>query len=347
MMKTNSLAPVNQSQILKISLLVSILVSLSKTLFIYNMIESGKKDFTGALVWDLVLQWLFFLLFSWLILQLSSNWSYQFIKSQVLRVITVLAIGTGILLVAVELLELIYPPILGEPLTQGSKGFIHFKSAIIFVVLFFVGRILRLQLIQKESLMENEHLKQQNLQNELAALKNQIDPHFLFNSLNSLNSLLRDNKVATDFVTKLSFMYRYILQSGDRNLVSIKEELKFLDSYIYLIKTRYRDRFEIEIAIDESYMEKEVPPLALQLLVENAVKHNEISETNPLHVKIYSKDDAIYVENKIRPRSTLAEGTGNGLLNLGKRYILLGKQEMTISTQNNNFCVKLPFLKTA
>jgi len=193
--------------------------------------------------------------------------------------------------------------------------------------------------------LENEHLKQQNLQNELSALKNQINPHFLFNSLNSLNSLIRDNKEATMFVKKLSFMYRYILQSGDRDLVPLKEELKFLDSYTYLIKTRYRNRFQIEIAIDETYLDRKIPPLALQLLVENAVKHNEISEIHPLKVKIYSQEDCIYVENKVRTRTTLAEGTGTGLLNLYKRYYMIRKQQIIIDKQSDIFRVKLPLNK--
>ncbi|NNK19379.1 MAG: histidine kinase, partial [Maribacter sp.] len=223
-----------------------------------------------------------------------------------------------------------------------EKGFLVFVLTVLVIILLFVSRILRLQIVQQASLIENERLKQQNLQSELAALKNQIDPHFLFNSLNSLTCLIRDNDKASQFVKKLSFMYRYILQSTDRDLVSLREELKLVESYSYLIKTRYRDRFAIDIEIDEKYHEKEIPPLALQLLVENAVKHNEISETNPLTVKIFYKDGFIFVENKLQPRTAMAEGTGNGLVNLDKRYYLIEKQNITITTSNNKFSVKLP-----
>ena len=142
-------------------------------------------------------------------------------------------------------------------------------------------------------------------------------------------------------------MYRYILQSGDRNLVSVQEELKFLESYTYLIETRYRDRFSIDIQIEEDLLEEQIPPLALQLLVENAVKHNEISESNPLKVDIYSKEASIFVENPLRPRTTLAEGTGNGLSNLRKRYSLLRKQELIVKTENNTFKVELPLNKVS
>ncbi|TFG78060.1 MAG: hypothetical protein E4H26_02795 [Flavobacteriales bacterium] len=344
-MKAMEFKKVGQSQIIKISLLVAVLVSLSKTLFIYRMIDTGKMDLSGELISDLLLQLVFFFLFSWLILQLSSNWAYAILNSRALRIAFTVFLGIITLMGTLKILEYAYP-LAALPISREEKGFLFFKYVIILISLFFVGGILRLQLIQKESAIENERLKQQNLQNELTALKNQIDPHFLFNSLNSLNCLIRDNEEATAFVSKLSFMYRYILQSGDRDLVTVKEELKFLESYTHLIKARYRNRFSIEIDVDHADLDKQLPPLALQSMVENAVKHNEISESHPLIVKIFSKGEALCVENPIRPRTTLAEGTGSGLANLQKRYFLLAKRNMTISNENNRFSVELPFLKT-
>ena len=102
------------------------------------------------------------------------------------------------------------------------------------------------------------------------------------------------------------------------------------------------DRIDIDIKVDSKYHEKEIPPLALQLLVENAVKHNEISETNPLTVNIYTKDGYVFVENILQPRTVMADGTGNGLINLDKRYHLIAKQSITINKDNNKFSVKLP-----
>ena len=238
-----------------------------------------------------------------------------------------------------------HPVLLDTEITERDNSFLKFTYVNLLIAQFFIGRILRLQADKQESRIENEHLKQESLQNELMALKNQIDPHFLFNSLNSLTSLIRDNEEATKFVKKLSHMYRYILQSGESDLISVKEELKFLESYTYLIRTRYRDRFSIDIKIENEFLVERIPPLALQLLVENAVKHNEISEANPLSVNIFSKQGSIYVENAIRPRSTLAEGTKNGLLNLKKRYSLLRKQELTVRTENGIFSVELPLNK--
>lgn len=213
---------------------------------------------------------------------------------------------------------------------------------VVLVILIFIARILRYQIILQEDIAEKELLKQQSLQNELSALKNQINPHFLFNSLNSLNSLIRDNKKATTFVIILSFMYRYILHSGQQDLVTLKEELKFLESYIYLMKTRYRDRLSIQMDIEDKWLSEDIPALALQLLVENAVKHNEISEINPLKVKLYIEDNYLVVENKIKPRATFVDSTGQGLANIDKRYILLKEKHIVISNLNSIFKVKLP-----
>lgn len=334
---------VKQSQLVKISLLFAVLVSLPKTIYIYKMFHSGDMDFSEAWVKDFFIKLIFFFLFSWLILQLNSNWGYLFSRNRkILRIFALFVLNIAILVTAPALLDFIYPLITGIPISNEEKGFLSVILTTLVILLLFISRILRLQMVQQSSLIENERLKQQNLQTELTALKNQIDPHFLFNSLNSLNCLLRDNDEAAQFVKKLSFMYRYILQSGDRDLVSLKEELKFLESYSYLIKTRYRDRIDIDIKVDSKYHEKEIPPLALQLLVENAVKHNEISETNPLTVNIYTKDGYVFVENILQPRTVMAEGTGNGLMNLDKRYHLIAKQNIVINKDDNKFSVKLP-----
>ena len=227
-------------------------------------------------------------------------------------------------------------------MTSADTNLLYFVYVIITIIIMFVANILRFQSLREADLVEKEQLTRQNLQNELSALKNQINPHFLFNSLNSLNSLVRGNTEATKFVNKLSFMYRYILQSGDQDLVSLKEELKFLDSYLFLIKTRYRDKFSVEINIDEQWLNYTIPVLSLQLLVENAVKHNEISKSNPLEVRLYVEDNAIVVENIIKPRTTFVESTGKGLANISKRYQMLKQQDISISKQDNIFKVKLP-----
>lgn len=341
--RTNlKLLEVRQTEIVKIAALISVLVNFQRTVYFF---KSGKfliDNFSGTSIRDILFNLIFSFIFPWFILQLNANWTYRFLIPKPLKLLATIIVNIGILLGSILLFKALYAPLVGERMPIEEIRFLDFKFGVIFIITFFIARILRLQVNQRQSLLENELLKQQNLQNELTALRNQINPHFLFNSLNTLNSLVRENKEATQFINKLSYMYRYILQSGDRDMVSVAEELKFLESYSYLIKTRYRDRFELDIALDKEHLKKEIPPLALQVLVENAVKHNEISEEHPLKVNIFYKDNYIHVENAIRPRTYEAEGTGNGLLNLEKRYALLGKQKVLISNHNAIFSVRLP-----
>ncbi len=337
------LKKVKHTVILKIALLVSVLVNLPRTLSLFELTDKLIESFTQVSIKDIMIRVLFIFILSFLILQLNANWKNKYAGySIILRSSITIVLNAIVFLGIVQLFINVYSLFVGESLSEPEKGLIYFIYFVVLLITLFIARILRYQILHQEDLLENERLKQQNLQKELTALKNQINPHFLFNSLNSLNSIIRDNKEATTFVNKLSFMYRYILQSGDKDLVSLKEELKFLDSYIHLIKTRYRDRFMIEIAIEDMHLQKEVPPLALQLLVENAVKHNEISEDNPLKVKVFSEGETICIENIIRPRTSFVDSTGNGLMNLDKRYFLLKKQHISISNANNAFRVTLP-----
>ncbi|UWX55222.1 histidine kinase [Maribacter litopenaei] len=254
--------PVKNGQILKISLLLALLISLPRSIFLYNMFSDGDIELSRDLFIDFLGRYLFFVVFSWIMLQLNTNAVYLYFKGpSTLRVIMLMLADIIILIVFLNLFNYLFPFITGEEVDERSRGFNNFNYTVLMVVLFFIARVLRLQTDQQESKLENERLKQQNLQNELAALKNQIDPHFLFNSLNSLTSLIRDNKPATQFVNKLSHMYRYILQSGDSNLVTVREELKYLESYAYLIETRYRDRFKLNIEIDESCLGRKGTPV--------------------------------------------------------------------------------------
>lgn len=343
-----SLKHVKQSAIFKIALLLAILASLPKTIFLYDMISRGNLDLSSVWIMDLLFRFVFFFLFSWAVLELNANIGYaKFKLSTKARLAVMVLINIALLFICLTLYKFLYPILMGVEMTERDTGFLNFTCANLLIALFFIGRILRLQADKQETRIENELLKQQSLQNELMALKNQIDPHFLFNSLNSLTSLIRDNERATQFVKELSHMYRYILQSGESDLVTVKEELKFTESYTHLIRTRYRDRFTVDINIAEKYLDQEIPPLALQLLVENAVKHNEISTKNPLQVHIFSKNGSIHVENRMQLRKVLKEGTKNGLLNLKKRYILLLGRKLKVRTENNIFAVALPLKKTA
>lgn len=332
---------IKQTVILAISSLVSLLISVPRILSFYDITDQVNNSFAESSYLDITVRFLFIFSFSWILLQYNSNWRYHLLfKSKWKNIVFVIISNCVLSYLGTSLLLFIYPLIVGQEIHDFEAALFYFIYLVVTAVLFFISGILRFQIIHKQDSIEKDQLKQESLENELMALKNQINPHFLFNSLNSLNSLVRENDAATKFINKLSFMYRYILQSGDRNLVLLKEEIKFLESYIYLINTRYRDRVVIDVQIDDKLLSKKIPPLGIQTLVENAVKHNEISQSHPLLVKVYNDNEFICVENKIRLRKTMAEGTGNGLSNLDKRYYLLKKEHISISDKNQNFKVK-------
>ncbi|MEC3906791.1 histidine kinase [Tamlana sp. 2201CG12-4] len=331
------------SILLGIALLISFLINLPRILKLYEVVERLSDTFPDVSVKDILLRMLILFVYSWGLLQINTNWKLLYSRisiwsKSVIRLLANLLVYFSI----VSLFVYVREQLTGEVMSDFDSSILYIVYGVVLLIIVFISRIIRFQMAHQVNLAEKELLKQQSLRNELEALKNQINPHFLFNSLNSLNSLIRDNKQATTFVNKLSFMYRYILQSGSEDLVSLKEELQFLESYVYLIKTRYRDRFKIEINIEDDLLNEKLPTLALQLLVENAVKHSEISETNPLLVKVYSKDSYVIVENVIRPRTTFVDSTGNGLINLDKRYQILVKKSIVISDTDQVFKVKLP-----
>ncbi|MCK8520761.1 histidine kinase [Aquimarina sp. D1M17] len=338
-----SMQQVRSFIVFKIAVLITLLINLPRALSLFHITDKLVDSFSEVSIHDIVIRVIYMFFFSLVALLLNANWKdrYAFLNIYVKTSITVV-LNTGLYLGFVYLFINGYTFFIGNAFSDSEVGLQYFVYFVILLICIFVASILRYQIKQQKQLLENERLKQQNLQKELTALKNQINPHFLFNSLNSLNALIRGNKEATKFVNNLSFLYRYILQSGERDLVTVEEELKFLQSYILLIKTRYQDRFNIDINIDEKLSGEEIPPLAMQLLVENAVKHNEISQENPLHVRVYSQDQALYVENIIKPRTSLVQSTGNGLANLDKRYYLLKKEHILIDKRNGVFVVKLP-----
>lgn len=180
------------------------------------------------------------------------------------------------------------------------------------------------------------------------ALKNQLDPHFLFNSLNVLTSLIEEDQVqAQKFTTSLSKVYRYVLEQKSKNLISVDEELQFARTYVRLLKMRFEDSIVFEIPENSKDPEAKIVPLSLQLLLENAVKHNVVTATKPLHIKIYEEDGYLYVTNNLQEKQVVKKSSGVGLQNIRQRYAILTKKEMQIFKTNNEFKVRLPMLTTS
>ncbi len=180
------------------------------------------------------------------------------------------------------------------------------------------------------------------------ALKNQLDPHFLFNSLNVLVALIEENpSAAVSFTTSLSKVYRYVLEQRNKPIVSLDEELDFAHSYISLLKMRFEDSMEVTIPLKAQNPDLKIVPLSLQLLIENAVKHNIVSSSKPLILKIIEQDNQLIVENNMQLKDVVKNSSGVGLQNITQRYALLGNKQMSIYKTNSHFTVNLPLLEAA
>ena len=176
-------------------------------------------------------------------------------------------------------------------------------------------------------------------------LKNQIDPHFLFNSLNVLSSLIEENpEQAQRFTTSLSKIYRYVLEQKDKELVSVEEELSFAKTYMNLLKMRFENSITFELPSNFNNNEAKVVPLSLQLLLENTIKHNIVSEKKPLHIKIYIENNYLIVENNLQKKEVLQDRKGVGLQNIVNRYGLISERKVLIDQNGSFFKVMIPVL---
>jgi LytS/YehU family sensor histidine kinase len=201
--------------------------------------------------------------------------------------------------------------------------------------------------VKQAVLIENERLIHENLQSQYQSLKNQVSPHFLFNSLTALKELIdEDPKNARQYLSHLSMLLRYTLQSNENKTVTLFEEMESVRSYIYLIKMRFGENLRVEFKIGDEYGDFRLPPLVIQTLIENAVKHNEISKRNPLTILLKTtNNNSLVVGNPIREKLSLEPGTGIGLDNLSKQYKLLCGEEIRISKSQGEFRVEVPLLK--
>jgi LytS/YehU family sensor histidine kinase len=221
-----------------------------------------------------------------------------------------------------------------------------FRGLLIAGLIAFVIYYLEVLEEKQENSLELERLKQKQLEANISSLKEQLSPHFLFNSLTTLKSMIsKDVSGSQDFVLKLSEVYRFLLKHKEHQMVSIKEELDFVTAYGYLLKSRFKNSLEITTVIPESHLQYFIPPLTLQLLIENAVKHNVLSKHRPLAININVKDDYLSISNNFQPKNYV-ENSGNvGLSNINKRYMLLAEKEIKINLVNGDFQVLIPIIK--
>lgn len=254
-------------------------------------------------------------------------------------------------------LTIILIVIIGNPLIALAVGLINFEQMYDSEIVFeHIPQILLISFMMasfyetayffdkyRESARNFTDLKAQQLKDEFEVLQNQMSPHFLFNSLNTLNTLIQeDPNLAEKFTEHLSDVYRYILMNKGREVVPLEEEVNFVKSYVYLLQIRYPDNLNIHFHVDK-VIDTYIPPLTLQILVENAVKHNAISNKSPLTVEIYaSNGNTLVVKNNVKVKNTLGRSTQTGLANLRKRYRLINNREIEVIKTPNMFMVVVP-----
>jgi LytS/YehU family sensor histidine kinase len=198
---------------------------------------------------------------------------------------------------------------------------------------------------QREKIVvENERLKTENLAARYNMLMGQINPHFFFNSLNSLSMLVReqDSDRALEYIDQLSYTFRYIIQNGQSGMTTLREEMEFAEAYAYLFKIRYEDKLFFDIDITEEYMSWTLPALSLQPLIGNAVKHNTITSKNPMRVVIRVVDGVLEVENKKIKKLETEPSTGIGLKNLRSRWQIVANRDIEVIDEAERFLVRLP-----
>lgn len=200
--------------------------------------------------------------------------------------------------------------------------------------------------INKQKKIDFEAIQQENLKLKYIQLKNQINPHFLFNSLSILTALTRiDQDKAIEFIQKLSETYRYVLFQDQKDLVPLDQEVSFIQSFLDILKTRFDEGLEVTMRIQDISLKKNIIPMTLQLLIENAVKHNIVDKNSPLHIIIESHEDYITVSNNLNPKIIVQRNHKVGLNSIKKRYRILDKHtDVYVSKTNSHFIVKIPLL---
>lgn len=222
------------------------------------------------------------------------------------------------------------------------------KCLFMLAVVLLYSQVYILIYQRQQILLENEQLQNENLTTKYNMLVSQINPHYFFNSLNSLSMLVRDGEKsrAIEYIDQMSYTFRYITQNGNNTeLVHLSEEIEFAEAYCYQYRIRYADKIFFDISVEEGYKNWLLPALSLQPLIGNAVKHNVITSKNPLHVTIRTDNGYLVVSNPLRPMLEAQVGTGTGLKNLNSRYeLMLGKSIEVVRTEDE-FIVKLPLKK--
>ena len=325
----------------------------AKHLYMRRVIERNGEDFDygalyrGSKQWNILLyQFLFYCVLSFILLIVMNSkgrdisWQKFLVRSAICVLITF----------ATYFISPVPMMHSGEVIPDfKSRQLVEFvvvlKSCFMLAVVILYSRIYTLIYREQQISLENEMLRNENLTTKYNMLASQINPHFLFNSLSSLSMLVRekDEERALNYIDQLSYTFRYLSQNGgNSNFVTLREEMQFAEAYCYLFKIRYADKITFDFDIEEQYLNYKLPPISLQPLIGNTVKHNTISSKQLFRVRIFTEEGYLVVTNEKRPMLEPNPGTGIGLSNLNTRYQLLLNRDIEIIDSEKEFIVRLP-----
>jgi two-component system LytT family sensor kinase len=264
----------------------------------------------------------------------NSSFSYS-------RLLISISLGLVVMLILASVQQLILAHINFGPVML----MVEVRGILINLVFYMFLHLLYQNYRNQQVNIALERTTSDNLAAQYELLKQQINPHFLFNSLNTLKAMVETNdEHSVDFILKLSNFYRFTLESRKLDLVHLSEELEIVEAYNFLLKARFEDGFTFTNTIGAEYMGTLIPPFTLQLLIENCIKHNVVSLDRPLHIQLYTEGEKIVVENRLQPKITSESSTGVGLKNINLRYSHLLDRHIEIIDQDNTFKVKLPLI---
>jgi two-component system, LytTR family, sensor kinase len=339
---------------LKYSFRISIILILDSLIRGFDNSFDGVFNLSGRSIF-FFFSFLFFWMITWAISSWIINETHKSLQGRIKSVLSFVIVSNIILFLSIGaaiLFNFLYRlydiNLFGMKENWASVPFPHpeliYPLALVSILIFTFDIFIKYSTHLKDVELYTAHLEQDNIQAKYETLKNQVDPHFLFNSLSVLSSIVyTDPEMSSEYIHNLSKLYRYSLETTQKNVVPLIDELNFLDSYIFLIKIRYPDSIRFKIKLDRSKIEQLVIlPYSLQLLIENSIKHNTFKDDNPLEIEVLEEDEFICVSNQIRKKKQLTPSPGIGLENIRSRYDLLYKKKIVIMETDCNFTVKLP-----
>ncbi|EAR01674.1 2TM domain-containing protein [Maribacter sp. HTCC2170] len=333
-------------KLLKISIVVTLAIGLVSRIVYWNtefeLLE--QLEFMG---WNFVFAFSLTMVNAYYNKYISKKYSWE---TQATKRLLVGSIGSIIItvitygLIRMFLSVVIYGKTLGQFIAGEKLNYYLIALAIALIVTLFFHAFYFYRALQDKKVKEQKIIAG-TASAKFDALKNQLDPHFLFNSLNVLTSLIEEDPYqAQKFTTSLSKVYRYVLEQKNKDLVSVDEEFQFAKTYVKLLKMRFEDSIHLDIPDQSINPEAKIVPLSLQLLLENAVKHNIVTSAKPLYLKVYEEEGMLIVENNLQAKQVVKKSSGVGLQNIQQRYGILTDRQVEITKSTNDFRVKIPLL---